>query len=109
MVIDTNYSGSSANLTIFCLGVVLDGATDGFGVALEHQCFCDSYECSDGYTLVDDAEKVECEDNICKKSQCCEPACSQYTCPKNCTPKGGSSTIKCHISGCNTDTCCFYD
>lgn len=71
------------------------------------QC-CDSITCSDGYTLVDNAYKVMCEDNKCDEDQCCKPVCSHYTCPSNCTPKDDSGSIKCGGSGCNTDTCCHY-
>lgn len=34
--------------------------------------FCSSFECSDGYSLVDDADKTECKDTGCTKKLCCE-------------------------------------
>lgn len=37
-----------------------------------------------------------------------EPVCSDYKCPKNCTPKDDPEKIKCRLSGCDTDTCCYY-
>lgn len=76
----------------------------------EKTVYCDSYDCMDGYKLIDDADEVEWHDRKCDECQCCkpEPVCSNYKCPKSYDAKRGSDEITCHYSGCTTDECCYY-
>ena len=68
--------------------------------------YCNSIGCPDGYTPIDNAKEVECEDDPCKVAQCCEAFCSYYACPNNCTPVTGAAGILCDDSGCTTELCC---
>ena len=68
--------------------------------------YCNSIGCPDGYTPIHNAEEVECEDDPCEESQCCEAFCSYYACPNGCTPVTDASSILCEEDGCTTDLCC---
>lgn len=67
---------------------------------------CNSVECSEGSTLIDNANEVECYDHPCEESQCCDAFCSYYVCPENHVHVEGAEVIKCMSSGCTTDLCC---
>ena len=68
--------------------------------------YCNSIGCSDGYTPIDNAHDVNCDDGKCEEKQCCEAFCSYYACPNNYTPVYDADTIKCDDSGCTTNLCC---
>ena len=68
--------------------------------------YCNSIGCSDGYTPIENAHDVKCEDGKCEEEQCCEAFCSYYACPNNYTPVYGADTLKCEGAGCTTDLCC---
>ena len=68
--------------------------------------YCNSMGCPSGYTPIDNAKDVECEDDPCEVSQCCEAFCSYYACPDKCIPVTGADTILCDDSGCTTELCC---
>ena len=71
-----------------------------------NKLYCNSIGCPDGYTPIDNAKDVECEDDPCEVSQCCEAFCSYYACPDKCIPVTGADTILCDDSGCTTELCC---
>ena len=68
--------------------------------------YCDSIECSDGYSPIDNAHGVQCEGDKCEPKQCCEELCSHYACPDKYTQVYGADTLLCDYSGCTTDLCC---
>ena len=70
--------------------------------------YCNSIGCSNGYTPIDNADKVKCDNGKCEESQCCEAFCSYHPCPNNYTPVDGADTILCDDSGCTTELCCDY-
>ena len=72
----------------------------------QHDVYCNSIGCSNGYTPVDSADQVKCDNGKCEEKQCCEAFCSYHPCPNNYTPVYDASTIKCEDSGCTTDLCC---
>ena len=68
--------------------------------------YCSSACCPDGYTQIDDANEVECEEDPCEESQCCDALCSSHTCPHGCDNVVDAATILCDHSGCTTKLCC---
>ena len=68
--------------------------------------YCNSIGCSNGYTPIENAHDVKCEDGKCEEKQCCETFCSYYACPNNYTPVYGADKILSEDSGCTTDVCC---
>ena len=68
--------------------------------------YCHSIGCPDGYTPIDNAKEVECEDDPCEVSQCCEAFCSYYACPNGYTPVDNAANTLCDDDGCTTDLCC---
>jgi len=70
--------------------------------------YCNSIGCPNGYTPIDNAHDVECDNRKCEEKQCCDAFCSYYACPNNYTPVHGADTILCPDSGCTTDLCCDY-
>ena len=73
---------------------------------IETVTYCNSIGCPDGYTPIDNAKEVECEDDPCEVSQCCEAFCSYYACPNGYTPVDDADSILCDDDGCTTDLCC---
>lgn len=68
--------------------------------------FCDSFTCSDGLVLIEDAVNTRCNRPKCKDSQCCEMACSSHKCPANYSPVKDADTIACNKAGCTRVLCC---
>lgn len=68
--------------------------------------YCNSIDCPDGYTPIDNAKEVLCEDDPCEVAQCCESFCSSYSCPNSFTPADDSASILCEDSGCTPELCC---
>ena len=68
--------------------------------------YCDSFQCSDGYALIDNADREECRWGKCSDSQCCNKVCSSFDCPTNLLPVEDSDTTVCEDSGCTEDLCC---
>lgn len=67
---------------------------------------CNSIDCPNGYTPIHDAMTVECDDDPCQVSQCCEAFCLYHPCPNNFTPVFDAGTTMCPGSGCTDDLCC---
>ena len=69
---------------------------------------CNSIECPDNYTPIDDAANVLCDGGVCEVSQCCEAYCSYYACPNGYTPVEDADLILCPTtgSGCTKSLCC---
>ena len=68
--------------------------------------YCDSFNCSDGYTLIDNAADEECVGGKCQASQCCDMVCISFDCPKKYSLVEDADTIVCEGSGCTQDLCC---
>ena len=68
--------------------------------------YCDSYKCSYGYALIDNADDVECKRGKCKESQCCDKVCSSYDCPKYYELVHDADSTVCKDYKCTKDQCC---
>eukprot|EP00904_Undaria_pinnatifida_P003279 jgi/Undpi1/12952/HiC_scaffold_7.g02618.m1 len=68
--------------------------------------YCNSIECPDSYTPIDDAMNVACEGDECSVSQCCEAFCSYYACDDGYTQISNANTTMCADSGCTAGLCC---
>ena len=68
--------------------------------------YCDSVKCSNGYSLIENAEDVKCDGGKCDEKLCCETFCSYYDCPDKYTSVDYADTIVCPYDGCTTDLCC---
>ena len=68
--------------------------------------YCDSYKCSYGYALIDNADDVECKRGKCKESQCCDKVCSSYDCPKYYELVHDAGSTVCKDYKCTKDQCC---
>lgn len=68
--------------------------------------YCDSVTCSFENGLIENAEKVVCDNDPCEEIQCCQPVCAYFTmCPIYfCTP--APDTEPCDPSGCTHEQCC---
>ena len=72
----------------------------------EETAYCNSIGCPDGYTPIDNAKEVECEDDPCRVAQCCEAFCRSHACPNGCTPVADAAAILCDDFECTTEQCC---
>ena len=68
--------------------------------------YCDSFQCSDGYALIDNADREECRWGKCSDSQCCNKVCSSFDCPRRFSPVEYSDTVVCKDFGCTKRLCC---
>ena len=87
-----------------CFPLLASGAINFYNSPQEG--LCSSIGCPDGYTPITDAMNVECDDDPCEVSQCCEAFCSYHPCPNNFIPISGAGTTLCPDSGCTDDLCC---
>ena len=68
--------------------------------------YCDSFKCSSGYTLIDNADQQECKNGKCEKSLCCNKVCSSYDCPKYYELVDDADSTVCKDYKCTKDQCC---
>lgn len=71
--------------------------------------YCDSYNCSYGYTHVYNAKDVKCWFRLCRRSKCCEKACSSYDCPYDSEHIHNADITVCQDSKCTTEKCCDFN
>ncbi|CAM9317191.1 unnamed protein product [Ectocarpus sp. 13 AM-2016] len=68
--------------------------------------YCNSIGCPGGYTPIPNAWEVECDDDSCEVSQCCEAYCSYYACPDSYIPIEDAGTTRCTDDDCTAEQCC---
>ena len=68
--------------------------------------YCDSFDYSDGYTLIYNAADEKCIGGKCQASQCCDMVCSSFECPRKYSLVEDADTTVCEDSGCTRDMCC---
>lgn len=71
------------------------------------QLTCDSYQCQGG-VLKNNAQKVDCQRNICSDIQCCDLPfawCFSYTCSSGVLISSADRTF-CNTSVCTDSECC---
>ena len=67
---------------------------------------CNSISCPSGYTPIADTTNVDCDDDLCEVSQCCETSCSYYACPDGYITISDAEGLLCHETGCTIGNCC---
>ena len=65
--------------------------------------YCDGFQLSNCYALIDNANHEECTHGKCEKSQCCNKVYSGYDCSEYYDLADDADTTLCKTNKCTTD------